>query len=502
LARRFELLVLGAFAGLHSVSRECHAGGPLEGDGSPLRTSDYAIDLYQGPVFAGTRVTGLSGAYVAISEDVDGDLQNPATPGVRPFYSYTNFDYWLGFGLTFPASLEGVDFFNSGREISVGNAPNSFVFFSPAANLQWGELGVGVTIEAQRYSLDDTSRESTIGVTIPTTHVQFAHGFSHNQLVLGVGVRFLSMSVVQKADTRTRLFESSDTGLEFGAVYKPEDLPIRLGVAFRNGIRTDAQYEEGLLPNADGDLIVTTPSGEEIFLPEAVALPWDLNFGFAVQFGKRPLNVPWRTSSEMIEREDLVYRLRKLDRKRARDEALLHARSHDERRLLERRFDDEQKADDRLLERALEAARLRKEAELTRLNRFYVLVAGSMLISGPVSDAVGVQALLSQRVYRSGEQAVASPRVGIEAGVLPTWLKLRAGSYLEPTRFETSTPRLHGTFGLDIKLVPWDVLGLWPADYVWRLGLGADLASRYNTWGVSIGGWYPRHGTPPEADDQ
>ena len=78
------------------------------------------------------------------------------------------------------------------------------------------------------------------------------------------------------------------------------------------------------------------------------------------------------------------------------------------------------------------------------------------------------------------------------AAVLPELLKLRAGTYLEPTRFETSSARLHGTFGLDVRLLKWNVLGLWPDDYVWRIGLGGDASRRYFSWGVTIGGWYPR----------
>ena len=73
------------------------------------------------------------------------------------------------------------------------------------------------------------------------------------------------------------------------------------------------------------------------------------------------------------------------------------------------------------------------------------------------------------------------------------WLKLRAGTYLEPSRFETSESRLHGTLGLDVRLALWSVFGLWPDDYVWRLGLGMDAARNYFTWGLTIGGWYPRH---------
>ena len=132
------------------------AAGPLGANGEPIGTSEYALDLFQGPLFAGSRVTGLAGAYVAIAEDVDGDLQNPAAPAVRPFFSYTNFDYWLGFGLTFPATLSNMDFFNSGgSSTNITNPPDSFVFFTPAVNLQFGELGIGLNLAVQQYALSN-----------------------------------------------------------------------------------------------------------------------------------------------------------------------------------------------------------------------------------------------------------------------------------------------------------------------------------------------------------
>jgi hypothetical protein len=85
--------------------------------------------------------------------------------------------------------------------------------------------------------------------------------------------------------------------------------------------------------------------------------------------------------------------------------------------------------------------------------------------------------------------------------VLPKLLKVRAGSYVEPTRFDGSSPRVHGTVGFDVKLARWDVFGLWPVDYVWRLGLGGDFAERYATWSIMLGGWYPRHDTPLVGKD-
>jgi hypothetical protein len=489
-----------AFAFL--VSGRALAAGPIGPNGAPITTSDYAVDLFQGPLFAGSRVTGLGGAYVAIAEDVDGDLQNPAAPAVRPFFSYGDFDYWLGFGLTFPATLQDTDFFNSGSKTNIANSPDSFVFFTPAVNLQWGELGVGLNLEVQQYALSTPAQGGTdsrgITATIPTTHLQFAHGIDHNQLVLGVGARFVSMSVRGPTENKAA-FESTGQGLEFGAVWKPENRPVRLGLAYRTAIRTEASYREGLLPDENGDLVVTGEDGVPVYLPEAVAFPWDLNFGFAVQFGARPFNPPWRTNGELIERQTLQHRLRQIDREEALRAALAHAKTEEERERIERKFRLDARADDRALERDLMNAKRLIEQKLTAMNRFYVQVAGSMLISGPVEDAVGVESLVSQTVNRSGQRTVASPRLGVESGVLPDFLKLRAGTYIEPTRFDGSTPRVHATAGLDVKLLVWNVFGFWPNDYMWRLGLGGDAARNYYTWGVTLAGWYPRHSKPEDV---
>jgi hypothetical protein len=477
-------------------SRQAHAGGPLNSNGEPIQTSEYAIDLFHGPVFAGSRVTGLGGSYVAIAEDVDGNLQNPAAPAVRPFFSTTNFDYWLGFGLTFPATLKNMDFFNSGSKTNLANPPDSFVFLTPTLNLQWGELGIGVTVEMQQYALSHadtgTGRTSAVRVTIPTTHLQFAHGIANNQLVLGVGARLVSMSLHNGEGPAS--FKSTGSGLEFGVVYKPENRPIRLGVAFRTPVETQANYQDGLLPNANGDLVVPDPANPtaSVYLPKTVASPWDLNFGFAVQFGKRPMNPPWRTDAMNNEEEALQHRLRQIARERERDGLLRTAKSADERQRIRQASEREQATDDLKLDLSLRNAQQRIGDGLVNMNRFYVQVSASMLISGAVANGVGVESMVAQVVNRSGQRTVMSPRLGVEVGVVPSLLKVRAGTYMEPTRFDGSEPRLHATAGLDIKLAVWNVFGLWPDNYMWRLGLGADVAHRYSTWGLTIAGWYPR----------
>lgn len=472
------------------------AGGTLGANGTQIQTSNYALDLFHGPVFAGTRVTGLGGAYVAIAEDVDGDLQNPAAPAVRPFFSYTQFDYWLGFGITFPATLSGVDFFNSGTKTNLTNTPDAFVFFTPAVNLQWGEFGLGLTLEMQQYELSGPPPGGSIRVTIPTTHLQLARGIDHNQLVVGAGARLVSMSV--SGPDAGSAFSSGGIGLEFGAVYKPENLPLRLGIAVRTPVETRASYRDGLLPDENGDLVVQTQAGQA-YLPKIVAMPWDFNFGFAVQLGKRPLNPPWRLLSELTERQTLQHRLNEIDREQAEEEALRAARTPAERERLVRKFDTDQAADDQRFADEQRSVRQSIEREHLAMNRFYLQFSGSMLISGSVEAAVGIESLLTQKVNRSGQRVVSSPRVGVECGIVPELIKLRAGSYLEPTRFETSDMRVHGTAGIDIKLFRWSVFGIWPDDYLWRLGLAGDAATRYYTFGFTLGGWYPRQGGQPES---
>lgn len=479
---------------LSVAARNAAAGGPLTANGTDIKTSSYALDLFHGPVFAGTRVTGLGGAYVAIAEDVDGDLQNPAAPAVRPFFSNSQFDYWLGFGITFPATLTGVAFFNSGTKTNLTNTPDAFVFFTPAVNLQWGEFGLGLTLEMQQYELTGPPPGGSIRVTIPTTHVQLARGIDHNQLVIGVGARVVSMSV--SGPDAGSAFSSNGIGLEFGAVYKPENLPLRLGVAVRTPVETRASYRDGTLPDANGDLLVQTEAGPA-YLPKIVAVPWDFNFGFAVQLGRRPLNPPWRMLTELTERQTLQHRLRELDREDAEREALSAARTREERERISQTFATEQEADDRVLADQQRNVRQQLEQQQLVMNRFYLQFSGSMLVSGSVDAAVGIESLLTQKVNRSGQAVVTSPRVGVECGIVPEWVKLRAGSYLEPTRFETSDMRLHGTAGIDIKLFRWNVFGAWPEDYMWRLGLAGDASTRYYTFGFTIGGWYPRQGGLP-----
>jgi hypothetical protein len=492
---------VSALAGLSlGISSTAHASGPLGSNGQAITTSAYSIDLYQGAVSAGNRVMGLGGAYVALAEDVDGDLQNPAAPAVRPFFSIEHFDYWLGLGLTFPAGVSRIDFFNSGSETGFRGASDNPIFVTPALNLQWGTLGVGATLELSTYGFENNVVEgaedtgASVEAVLQTFHFQLANAFFDGQLVAGVGLRYLTMTLdaaVANGDAQT-LFDTSGSGIEMGVVFRPNLQPYRLGAAFRTGIDTQPSFSRNLLPTGEGDILVAN-GDRMLFLPERVSLPWDVNLGGAVQFGKRPLNPFSRTIQQVAEREALSFRLRQIDRSQERERRLAAAKTPSERAVVERELGREERLDVERLERAYADARAALVDSFAEVGRTYLLVSGSLLISGRVRDAVGVESFLDQRVNRSGDDVVFSPRLGAEAEIWENRLKTRGGMYLEPTRFVTSEPRLHATLGMTLRLFRWNVFGLWPDDFMWQIGGSVDVARRYLTWGLSVAGWYPRH---------
>jgi hypothetical protein len=329
-----------------------------------------------------------------------------------------------------------------------------------------------------------------------TFHVQAANAFFDHQLVVGLGTRVLIQAVESTADEGSDdLFSSQGSGLEVGLLYRPLNLPFRIGFAARQAIETVPRFQKALLPDAAGDITLQTDDGV-IYLPEKVSAPWDLNIGFALQLG-RPFNPRWQSSEDVAERAILHYRLRALDREEEREQRLRAARTEEARSRVHEELDAAQARDDELLERAVDNARRLIRQRNAAATGGYLLVSGALVVSGKAVEAVGVDALLTQEVNRSGEKVVYSPRLGAESEVWPNLLKLRAGGYLEPTRFETSSPRLHGTVGFDVRLLRWNVFGLWPEDYLWRLGLSADVSQRYLVAGFSIGGWYPRWAQSP-----
>src|SRR6185295_8597556 len=108
------------------------------------------------------------------------------------------------------------------------------------------------------------------------------------------------------------------------------------------------------------------------------------------------------------------------------------------------------------IEAAREAAYWVIQRQMAEAPFGHAIVSASVLLTGGASNAVGMESFLAQEVNRSGQHSVVSLRLGAEMGLVPNLLRLRPGTYLEPTRFETSTARPHYTGGFDVRLGRWN----------------------------------------------
>jgi hypothetical protein len=492
--RRLRAALLALATGL--VAGNALAAGPLGPEDSTIATSEYRIDLSQGVVLAGTRVLGLAGAYVAIAEGVDGNSQNPAAPAVRSAYSFDHFDYDLGFGLTFPASVAGNDFFNRGETSNLNRSQKGFLFFNVAANAQFGRWGLGVALDYQSYELRSSETQGYgLNARFGGARIQAAHAFDDGQLIFGLGSRGTGFVIQRQepgATSGTSLFDVEGAALEFGGLWRPNDQPFRLGAAVRSAVLT-TQVNTDVPKNANGDRVVTT-NGLPLFLPNQVELPGDVNVGVAFQLG-RPFNPRWIDPAESLARLDRFVTYRNRERARTRNARIRAAVAKGSSTVaattaVDAEIETEEALDGVDFERSARAVRVRLKERYERMQRFYVLVSASVLATGTVEEGVGVESFIEGQVYRSGKNTTYSPRLGIESEVVPAWLTLRAGTYGEPARYESSSPRLHGTGGFDVKLFPWTVFGLFEDGTSWRLSAALDGAERYFSWGVSLGVWH------------
>jgi hypothetical protein len=128
-----------------------------------------------------------------------------------------------------------------------------------------------------------------------------------------------------------------------------------------------------------------------------------------------------------------------------------------------------------------------KRVETQYRDELSLLVAADLVVSGWVPNGHGVEAFARHRLQRSGLNMATSPRLGAEAELIPGWLRLRAGTYWEPSRFQGVDGRLHGTAGADIRLFGFRLLG---SEYRLKVSLTADRAPRYGNAGVSFGFWH------------
>lgn len=472
------------------------ARAQLGPDGSRIDTNDYAIDLFQGPVLASSRVMGLGGAYVAVADFIEGNTQNPAAPAVRTAHAVDHNDWDLGFGITFPSSRSSSDFFNTGKGSTAipTTAEQSFVALELAGNLQFGRWGLGAAISTQQYALTRSQeRGDRLQSQILSVNLQLARSFLDGQLFIGIGTRTIGLSVLNtNATTQAErtLFESVGNNWELGTLWRPEAKAYRIGAAFRGAVRSEVDRQ------ATTARVLFPGTADELYLPDSVHLPWQVSLGFAYQFG-RLFNPRWYDPLELIGRTERYVRWRRADRQRRRERLYAQAELAGgdvaaAKEAIDANLAWEEALDERSLIEAANVTRERLRQRYRDLGRFYLLLTTALQIDGPTENAVGIESFLERTVNRSGQRTTYSPRFGAESEIIPNWVVLRAGTYVEPTRFESNPhgSRTHITAGADVKFATWDVFQLWPEGHAWRLRGAIDVARDYFGWGAALGSWF------------
>jgi hypothetical protein len=109
-----------------------------------------------------------------------------------------------------------------------------------------------------------------------------------------------------------------------------------------------------------------------------------------------------------------------------------------------------------------------------------------LMIVGALANAFSLEEFAAKRLQPSGQQVTVSPHGGAEIEVVPGWLRLRGGSYYEPSRYPGVDGRWHGTAGGEVRLFAFKLGG---TERRVSIQLAGDFAPRYRNVGASIGFW-------------
>jgi hypothetical protein len=115
-----------------------------------------------------------------------------------------------------------------------------------------------------------------------------------------------------------------------------------------------------------------------------------------------------------------------------------------------------------------------------------VTLAADLVLTGATSNGYGIEAFGMGQLQRSGKALAVSLRGGAEYEWLPGQLRVRGGTYWEPSRFDGVDGRLHATFGAELAVWEFHLRGLRRLE----LSFTGDVAARYRNAGLSIGFWH------------
>lgn len=421
---------------------------------------------------------------------------------MRESHSLSWFEWEPSVGIALPGAYGGTDFNNRGekglrREKSrTVETTDNFLYLQGGVWMQFGSFGINTTADVLRYDVASPQAD-TPSVTLSLTRINLigAYSFLGNQLCVGLGARaaYVSLDEVNKDDGA--LIAMLGVAPVLGVIVKPDELPWRIGATARGTVEASV-FGAGSTSNGQSDNVRRTSA---FVLPDRVTQPWELEAGVAYQLGPRPLNPAWidpHEHEDQLEQNIQKARLARAAMQRSEIASMPASTSQDivarEVRLARISAEEADIREEEDISLRDAKTRLQEERRARYLNwpRERVLLLASVLMTGPSDQAVALEGFINQEKELVDSRISVAPRFAVETEVVPNWIKFRAGVYVEPSRFIDGTARQHFTFGSDLKLFHWDVLGILAQSQIWRLSAFFDIAPRYQNLGLSIGIWH------------
>lgn len=448
-------------------------GAARAGPPPPITDNAYSVQIFQGPILTTNRITGLGGAYAGYAEGVDGADANAAAPAVREPFSTRWVDVDTTFSLLLPGFFAGTDFFNAGPQSSLRTT--EAVYANLGGQLQVGAFGTALTADVQTLRLPRP--DGDVLLRMGRARALAAYGFFDGQLVVGMGLRAVGIQLEQ-AGHGTLLLTGS-AAPEAGLLVRRDDEPWRLGLTVRAPVVSHPTR---------GDVGVASAAG--LVLPQEVILPAELEAGFSLQVGPRPLNPRWANPHEEQASARREVAAARAARTQAHEAAVRLASDPRGRRAeLEREEDALRGVEDARLDRTAQALLETRRARYANWPRARLMLVTSLVITPPVNRSVSIASFFDQRLAPYGSSWSLAPHFGVEGEPIPNRLTMRLGGYLEPSRADGGDARQHFTFGADLKL--WALpFGPSVRDTIWKLTASMDVAPRYSNWGLGLGVWH------------
>lgn len=421
-----------------------------------LTTNHYNIDLFTSPVLGPGRIVGMSGAHIAIATGIDGAAYNPAGYAERGEMEIDFFALDLTGGIWFGGLFRSNDFDNTGRK---GIKSTDTLQLTGGMRMQFASYGMGTSALVRLYTLNGTGDSGKTELSVVTLRGGGGYSFLDGGVVIGAGLVMTSLDLSSKGKS---LVAFRGFGAEVGALIRPKHKRYRVGATFRSAIDSrpdnqDMEEEQSGLRTAQG-----------FVLPSGVHVPWEVGVGFAYQFLERRSNVPWRNTRTL--RSDLQRQIASGSYQPPPDYG------EEPYAVLPPELD---KAVDAAVDNYREGERRLRRHQPRR----YILLAVDFLIYGKTPRGQSMSGFLRQEQERSGDHIAVGLRVGAESEVWQDRMKVRLGSYLEPSRTNAKNYRIHGTLGLDARLFDF---------WSWSAGITAtvDVARSYFNWGLGLGLWW------------